>query len=107
MNTHKAFLALAMLFLLFIFPAPVLSKPSDSIVVNNADTVRQASVSVSQDLLDLTDSVGPRIAVQFVDLSSYDFAGFEAPQIRIHPHTLREGEEVVVAERVRELQSGD
>jgi L-seryl-tRNA(Ser) seleniumtransferase len=48
----------------------------------------------------------PRIAVQFVDLSSYDFAGFKAPQIRIHPHTLREGEEVVVAERVRRVLTG-
>ena len=43
----------------------------------------------------------PRIAVQHVDLSTYGFAGFESAQIRIHPHTLREGEEVVVAERVK------
>jgi L-seryl-tRNA(Ser) seleniumtransferase len=48
----------------------------------------------------------PRIAVQFVDLSSYDFAGFAEPQIRIHPHTLREGEEVVVADRVRAVLTG-
>jgi len=48
----------------------------------------------------------PRIAVQFIDLSSYDFADFEAPQIRIHPHTLREGEEVVVAERVKAVLTG-
>jgi uncharacterized pyridoxal phosphate-dependent enzyme len=45
----------------------------------------------------------PRIAVQYVDLSSYDWAGFEAPEIRVHPHTLREGEETIVAERIREL----
>ena len=49
----------------------------------------------------------PPIAVQFVDLSSYDFAGFKAPQIRIHPHTLREGEEIVVAERVRAVLTGE
>ena len=45
----------------------------------------------------------PRIAVQLVQPSSYDFAGFKSPQVRIHAHTLREGEEVVVAERIREL----
>lgn len=45
----------------------------------------------------------PRIAVQLVQPSSYDFAGFKSPQVRIHPHTLREGEEVVVAERIREV----
>ena len=55
MDTHKTLLGLAILLLLLVFPRPVASKPSDSIVVNNADTVRQASVSVSQDLLDLTE----------------------------------------------------
>jgi len=48
----------------------------------------------------------PRIAVQLVRPSSYDFAGFEGFQVRIHPHTLREGEEVVVAERVRQVLAG-
>jgi D-glucosaminate-6-phosphate ammonia-lyase len=45
----------------------------------------------------------PSIAVQLVLPSSYDFAGFDTPEIRVHPHTLREGEEVVVAERIRQL----
>jgi uncharacterized pyridoxal phosphate-dependent enzyme len=45
----------------------------------------------------------PRIAVQLVTPSSYDEAGFDHCEIRIHPHTLREGEDVVVAEKVREL----
>jgi uncharacterized pyridoxal phosphate-dependent enzyme len=45
----------------------------------------------------------PRIAVQLVQPSSYDFAGFTSPEVRLHPHTLREGEEVVVAERIVEI----
>jgi L-seryl-tRNA(Ser) seleniumtransferase len=45
----------------------------------------------------------PRIAVQLVSPKSYDAGAFNTPQIRIHPHTLREGEEVIVAERVREI----
>jgi L-seryl-tRNA(Ser) seleniumtransferase len=48
----------------------------------------------------------PRIAVQLVAPANYDFAGFKSPQVRIHPHTLREGEEVVVAERIREILAG-
>jgi len=45
----------------------------------------------------------PRVAVQLVTPSSYDFAGFESSQIRVHPHTLREGEETVVAERIKDI----
>ena len=48
----------------------------------------------------------PRIAVQLVSPPRYAFAGFEAPQVRVHPHTLCEGEEVVVARRVREVLVG-
>ena len=47
----------------------------------------------------------PRIAVQFIDLAVYS-PSFKGPEIRIHPHTLREGEEVVVAERIREILQG-
>jgi uncharacterized pyridoxal phosphate-dependent enzyme len=56
-----------------------------------------------QELVDRLKSGKPRIAVQLVSPISYDSAGFESSQIRIHPHTLREGEEVVVAERIREI----
>jgi hypothetical protein len=48
----------------------------------------------------------PPIAVQFINASIYDGGRFSASEIRIHPHTLRGGEEVVVAERVRELLGG-
>lgn len=48
----------------------------------------------------------PRIAVQWINPTVYDHAGFRSSEIRIHPHTLREGEEVVVAERIREVLSG-
>jgi L-seryl-tRNA(Ser) seleniumtransferase len=46
----------------------------------------------------------PRIAVQLVTPSSDDDS-FERTEVRIHPHTLREGEEVVVAERIRQILS--
>ena len=44
----------------------------------------------------------PRIAVQLVSPPRYGFAGFTTVQVRIHPHTLKEGEEVVVARRMKE-----
>jgi L-seryl-tRNA(Ser) seleniumtransferase len=47
----------------------------------------------------------PRIAVQLVGPQRYAFAGFTAPELRIHPHTLQEGEEIIVARRLREALS--
>jgi L-seryl-tRNA(Ser) seleniumtransferase len=47
----------------------------------------------------------PRIAVQLVGPHNYDSSASDKLQVRIHPHTLREGEEVVVAERIREILS--
>lgn len=47
-------------------------------------------------------SGSPRIAVQVVDPLIYGPA-CAAPQIRIHPHTLCAGEELVVARRIREV----
>jgi L-seryl-tRNA(Ser) seleniumtransferase len=43
----------------------------------------------------------PRIAVQLIDPEVYGFAGFTAPELRIHPHTLQEGEEATVARALR------
>jgi uncharacterized pyridoxal phosphate-dependent enzyme len=48
----------------------------------------------------------PRIAVQVVDSGKYPRGGFATPEVRVHPHTLREGEEVVVAERTRDVLRG-
>jgi uncharacterized pyridoxal phosphate-dependent enzyme len=48
----------------------------------------------------------PRIAVQVVDSVTYPRGEFTAAEVRVHPHTLREGEEVVVAERIREILGG-
>jgi len=44
----------------------------------------------------------PRIGVQLVSPEAYRFAGFARSQVRIHPHTPCEGEEIIVARRVRE-----
>jgi L-seryl-tRNA(Ser) seleniumtransferase len=48
----------------------------------------------------------PRIAVQVVGPQRYAFAGYTAAELRVHPHTLQEGEEIVVAGRLREALSG-
>lgn len=43
----------------------------------------------------------PRIAVQLIDEGVYASARQTGWELRLHPHTLREGEEVVVARRLR------
>lgn len=48
----------------------------------------------------------PRIAVQLVGPVAQRSSDFNAPEIRIHPHTLCEGEEIIIARRVREVLSG-
>ncbi|MCL4560195.1 MAG: aminotransferase class V-fold PLP-dependent enzyme [Chloroflexi bacterium] len=48
----------------------------------------------------------PRIIVQLIAPEAYDLSNFPEPEIRIHPHTLKEGEECVVARRVREELTG-
>ena len=65
MNTRIASLTLIVLILLLTFTYPVASKPTVSIIVNNADAVRQDSFTVDQSLSDLFAGVGPRIIVQF------------------------------------------
>jgi L-seryl-tRNA(Ser) seleniumtransferase len=65
----------------------------------------QKAIDLSyQDLVRQLKAGTPRIAVQLVTPFSEDDS-FERTEIRIHPHTLREGEEVVVAERIRQLLS--
>ena len=48
----------------------------------------------------------PRIAVQLVSPQRYGFAPFQSAELRLHPHTLAEGEEIIVAARLRQLLSG-
>jgi len=48
----------------------------------------------------------PRVAVQLVSPQRYAFSDFTAPELRIHPHTLADGEEMVVARRLVEVLSG-
>lgn len=67
MSARKAMLLLAMLFLLLAFAVPVASQVSDNIIVNNADEVRETSVSMTQDLVDLIAGVGPRIVLQYAN----------------------------------------
>ncbi|CAA9289357.1 MAG: hypothetical protein AVDCRST_MAG77-4529 [uncultured Chloroflexi bacterium] len=47
----------------------------------------------------------PRIATQRVDAERYAFGGYATPELRIHPHTLQEGEVEIVAAHLRERLS--
>ncbi len=44
----------------------------------------------------------PRIFVQLINVPRYGFAGFTDKELRVHPHTLQDGEERIVARRLRE-----
>jgi uncharacterized pyridoxal phosphate-dependent enzyme len=68
----------------------------------NEETLGRTHAEVARRLL----AGRPRIAVQLVGPQPYAFAGFTAPELRLHPHTLHEGEEIVVARRLRELLAG-
>jgi len=48
----------------------------------------------------------PRIAVQLINPQRYGFGGNKDTEIRIHPHTLQEGEEITVARRLKEVLAG-
>jgi len=70
MNARRIASLLAVLLLAFAFitiAVPVASKPSDAIIVNNADVIRQESVASSQGLLDSTANVGARIIAQYAN----------------------------------------
>jgi len=49
----------------------------------------------------------PRIAVQVIRPIGEEHDPYNFPQIRVHPHTLREGEETIVAERIRAIVMRD
>jgi uncharacterized pyridoxal phosphate-dependent enzyme len=48
-------------------------------------------------------SGSPRIAVQLLAPDGAHALVVDAPEVRVHPHTLQAGEEAVVARRIREL----
>ena len=64
MNIRKATLFLAILFLLLAFNVRAVSRSADSIIVNDADEVRETSVSMAQNLGGLIAEVEPRIVLQ-------------------------------------------
>lgn len=73
--------------------------------------IPHAAVSWNEEALGLTHAEAtrrlmdgrPRIAVQLVGPQRYAFAGYTAPELRLHPHTLQEGEEIIVARKLREV----
>lgn len=67
MKTQKFALSTILLLLLLIIVAPVNGKSTESIIVNNADTVRLESFNISQSLLALFDNVEPRISVHYAN----------------------------------------
>jgi len=44
--------------------------------------------------------------VQLINPQRYGFGGNKDTEIRIHPHTLQEGEEITVARRLKEVLAG-
>ncbi len=48
----------------------------------------------------------PRVAVQVHNRASGEFNEDRGPELRVHPHTLRPGEEIVVARRLRRVIEG-
>jgi len=67
MNARKAMLFLAVFFLLLAFTLPAVSQQGDSIIVNNADEVKEKSVSADQNLLDSFAGVRQRVVVQYAN----------------------------------------
>lgn len=59
-----------------------------------------------EELVAALRSSRPRIAIQLVRPTHYGGIAFDHTEVRVHPHTLREGEEVIVAERIRALLGG-
>jgi L-seryl-tRNA(Ser) seleniumtransferase len=48
----------------------------------------------------------PRVAVQLISPQRYGFGGYQTYEVRVHPHTLADGEEIIVAARLREVLQG-
>ena len=67
MNVRKATLLLAVVLSALAFAIPIASESNDHIIINNADDVKDTSVSVSQDLVDSLTGVGPRIVLQYAN----------------------------------------
>ena len=76
--------------------------------------IPHAAVSWDEEALGLTHEDAaqalrngePRIIVQVINTARYGFAGFTEKQLRVHPHSLQEGEERIVAKRLREVLTG-
>ena len=73
--------------------------------------IPHASITWDEDIVTITHAKvvqalkqgQPRIAVQFIRPSVYGFGGYQDEEIRVHHHKLQEGEDVIVANRLREL----
>ncbi len=66
----------------------------------------QALRCTYEQVIDTLSDGRPRIAVQFIQESVYRFASETGPQIRLHPHTLAEGEAQIVADRLQDALRG-
>jgi len=76
--------------------------------------IPHASISWDEDAVGVTHAQAvkallegqPRIAVQFINPQVYGFGGYQQKELRVHPSTLQEGEDVTVAERLKEVLIG-
>ena len=67
MNSRTTALLLVAALSVLAFTVPAASQPSDNIIVNNADEVRETSVSVDQGLVDSLASVAARVVLQYAN----------------------------------------
>lgn len=67
MNTRKILPLIVLALLVLTFAIPIAGQSGEQIVVNNADEVREESLSIVQGLLDTMGGVGPRIILQYAN----------------------------------------
>jgi len=67
MNVSKIALLLAVILLLLAFTIPAASEPGDAVIVNNADEVKETTVSIDQSLVDSLAGVAARVVLQYAN----------------------------------------
>ena len=67
MNIRKIALLLPVILSVLAFTALAASEPSDNIIFDRADTVKETSIGMDQGLLDSIANVGARVAVQYAN----------------------------------------
>lgn len=81
---RRIFVVGSLVFLLLFSFLALSAHPSDVIVINNADTVRESAVSSSATLLDLLNNVADRMTTQYID--ALEYIGLVTPPTALNAH---------------------